>query len=349
MFDINVSIIIPTIDSIDTLPRLVNALLKQLNHSHHELIFLDSESSDGTLEYISQIPFPHVSVHKIRRSEFSHSQTRMFGAELAWGEVVVFCSDDIVLIGDESLDALCRPVLDGCAVASFGVSLIPSDTADPLRANRYNDWFKERPELILPLSRSDWERLSPERRFFYCRFDDCFACYRKKKLLEVRFPNVAYGEDIAIAKEFLLSDNIIALAKKARFYHWHCITFRYQLQRMCIDQLLVKELFDLEFIPSVFHLFILTCTQFCLYTCLGCFLPGIKIKKRVYWIWYSYRYIVGDNLGKYLGCMDTEKNPRWNILKHWFAKVRRVVCEEALDNNLKRVSPAYKDSKTGVN
>lgn len=333
--DISVSIVVPTLNSMRTLPSLVNALLGQLDASHHELLFLDSESDDDTVDFISGIPFPRVSVHRIRRAEFSHSRTRMLGAELSRGRLVVFFSDDIVPIGRSFLATLCQPVLKGHAAACFGVSQIPPSTADPLRAHRYNGWYLKRPRLVSPITHNEWQTLSPERRFYLCRFDDCAACYERETLLTVRFPDIPYGEDIAVAKEFLLSGHAIALAKEASFYHWHHISFNYQLQRMCIEQVVLKELFELELMPNITKLFVVTTLQSCLYTFIGLTLPGISLGKRLYWIGYSYRYILGDNLGKYLGCLEEDSISRWNILVRCLANRKKKICDKVLSRSLK--------------
>ncbi len=294
------SIIIPTIDSLGSLPALMQRLLPQL-HAEDELIFLDTESIDGTLNFLKQLPHTNKRIVTVRRGSFSHSATRMQGAELAQGDIVVFLTDDIVPVADDFLEQLVSPVAKGTVIASTGVAQINPLTGDPLRAHRYNGWWRGRPEQVNPIAPDQWTSLSPQERFDRCRLDNCAACYDREVLLRVRFPEVPYGEDIAIAKRLLLAGYRIGIASRAHFYHWHNITFPYLLKRMCIDQVMLNELFGLVLVGNVAKLLFLIVSQTALYTCLGLFSQGLT--RRFHWTCFSWKYILADNLGKYLGAM----------------------------------------------
>ena len=333
---LEISIVIPTIDSMQTLPRLIDSILGQLDESRHEIVFLDSESVDGTLEFIDSIPFAKITTHPIRRRDFSHSRTRMFGAQAARGRLVVFLSDDVVPLGEQFLADLCKPLHEGSAAASYGVSLICNQTGDPLRAHRYNGWYRDRPDVVLPVSEGTWNLLSPRQRYDLCRFDNCASCFDRKLLLRVGFPDVAYGEDIAIARRLLLSGYPIALAKKAKFCHWHNVGYRYLLKRMCIDQMLVRDLFGLVFIGNMPKLVAIIFLQLCLYMLLGVTVSGIPVRRRLHWIIYNIRFILADNAGKYMGCLENNEVPAWNILGRYLVRKKEAIQEEVLKLSLKR-------------
>lgn len=305
----NISIIIPTIDSLPTLPLLIKKILPHLKDKD-ELIFLDTESLDGTLEFLEQLHFANKRIVTVRRGTFSHSATRMMGAELAQGDIVVFLTDDVLPVTDDFLEQLVRPVEQGAVVASSGIAQIDPQTGDPLRARRYNGWWRGRPEQVGPISTEQWGLLTPQQRYDVCRLDDCAACYDREVLLKVRFPEVPYGEDIAIAKRLLLAGYRIGITPHARFYHWHDITFSYFLKRMCIDQVMLNELFGLILVGNAAKLLHLMGAQAVLYTCLGLF--GRGVDRRLHWIRFSWKYILADNLGKYIGSMRG-RAAWWNL------------------------------------
>jgi rhamnosyltransferase len=335
-YKLYLSIIIPTIDSINTLPRLIESIIDQIDESTHEIIFLDSESADGTLDYISRIPFKNIITHVIKRSDFSHSRTRMFGAEAASGKLVMFLSDDVIPLGVHFLSELCKPVAEGHAAASFGVSQICPETGDPLRAFRYNKWYYGRPDVVLPIPRDKWDSISPREKYYLCRFDNCAACYDRDILRSVGFPNVPYGEDIAVAKKLVLSGYPIALAKQAKFYHWHNVSYRYLLKRMCIDQILIRDLFGLSFVANMPKLVLVFFMQLCLYGVLGLAVPGIPATMRLHWIIYNIKFILADNLGKYMGCLKMQELHTWNILDQYLARKKQAFQDEVVRISIKR-------------
>jgi len=301
----HLSVIIPTIDSLSSLPALIERLLPQLREDD-ELIFLDTESIDGTREFLEQLPYHNKRIVTILRGNFSHSATRMQGADLAQGDIVVYLTDDIIPLTDDFLEQLVLPIVQGRVVASTGVAQIDPLTGDPLRAWRYNGWWRTHEKVVLPITKEQWSYLTPQERYDKCRLDDCAACYDREILLKVRFPNVSYGEDIAIAKQLLLSGYKIGYSSDAKFYHWHNISFSYLLRRMCIDQVILAELFGLLLVRNAAKMFFMIVSQITLYTCLGLFIPGVS--RRLHWICFSWKYILADNLGKYIASAHVKNN-----------------------------------------
>jgi glycosyltransferase involved in cell wall biosynthesis len=329
--NINISIIILTQNSISVIGRLIDSLLPQLSPTNHELVFIDSNSTDGTIEYIHKIPFSNKKILSVESGSFSHSRTRMWGADNCHGDIVVFFTDDIVPCSDNFLEELVSPVIKGIASASYGVSLINSETGDPLRAHRYNDWYLRQPALVRPLTDADWNALAPAERRKYSNFDDCASCFERHVLQKVRFPDLPYGEDIGVAKRLITGNHAIALSTGAKFYHWHNISYSYFVRRMCVDQIVIKELFGLLYIRNIASLALIVVLQTYLYFFLAFTLPEIRFRMRVHWLLYSIKYILADNIGKYIGGLYNAKVHRFNFI----AKALRGVCQHYYDDILR--------------
>ncbi len=108
-----VSIVILTKNSFGVVQRLVAAIQDQEFQHPYELIFMDNQSSDGTVAYLQSIPHLRKRIIPVAEGRFSHSGTRMQAAREAQGKIVVFFTDDIVPIGRDFLERLTAPVLVG--------------------------------------------------------------------------------------------------------------------------------------------------------------------------------------------------------------------------------------------
>jgi len=331
-----ISIIILTQNSLGVLSRLLDRLLPQLSAPEHELVFLDSESSDGTVPYILSLPFASKKVVNVEQGTFSHSRTRMWGADNCQSDLIVFFTDDIVPCGDNFLAELVAPVASGIASASYGVSLINPASGDPLRARRYNGWFLSHPDLVEPLTEREWSALPPAERRKRCNFDDCAACYRREVLQAIRFPDLPYGEDIGIAKRLITAKHSIALAKGATFFHWHNVSYRYFLKRMCIDQIVIKDLFDLSYLSTKAAVTLRIIMQIGLYSLLAFTLPKIPFPMRFYWLAYSLKFICADNVGKYIGGLESEHVNRIDLIDVYLLRLKERYYDEIIKHSLKR-------------
>jgi len=242
------SIIILTKNSIGVIERLVDSLLKQDFEPTYEVIFMDNNSTDHTVEYLKQTPFQKKRIIHVPEGEFSHSLTRMKGAEAAEGKYVIFFTDDIIPISRQFLTNLVEPIISNKSKAAYGVYQIDPNTSDPVDAFLHNDWYKGFDEVMEPISAFYWHKFSPEMKRRFCNFDNCSSCIDKKLLLDLKFPNVPYGEDMLFAKKMILNNHSIAISKNARFFHWHKVSFTYLLKRMCVDQYLSIDEFGIYYI-----------------------------------------------------------------------------------------------------
>ncbi len=122
-----VSIIIRTMNEKDDLEKLLNVLLNQNYHSH-EIIVVDNESTDGTVQLAQE---RGAKVITISRQDFNFPRSLNRGAEAASGEILVYLvghalpyTDDWLRCGmehfsDANVAGVYSPVIPkkGCTVA----------------------------------------------------------------------------------------------------------------------------------------------------------------------------------------------------------------------------------------
>ena len=102
------------------------------------------------------------------------------------------------------------------AESSIGLS---DDDSSHLSPRHYSEialphqlrWYESFPDLVAPLSPSEWNSMSGLERRLACNFDNCASCIDRNILLELRFPDVPYGEDMFFAKRLLLNNQKIFL------------------------------------------------------------------------------------------------------------------------------------------
>ncbi len=96
------SVVIPTYNRIDTLRSVIPSLLRQtLENSAYEILVCDSNSNDGTREYLAEVSAQHPNVRHLPGAYNGRAMARNAGIAQACGTVVLFNDSDI--IADEHL------------------------------------------------------------------------------------------------------------------------------------------------------------------------------------------------------------------------------------------------------
>jgi glycosyltransferase involved in cell wall biosynthesis len=94
---IELSVVIPTYNRLDTLRDVVPSLLDQsIPRDTYELLICDSNSNDGTAEYLAQVSAQHPNVRHLPGSYTGRAMARNAGIAQAQGEVVLFNDSDII-------------------------------------------------------------------------------------------------------------------------------------------------------------------------------------------------------------------------------------------------------------
>ncbi|MBB6713516.1 glycosyltransferase [Clostridium gasigenes] len=111
-----VSIICPLYNAEKYIKELYNNIYRQENIEIESLEFILTESSDLTENMLQEIG---ANYNKISKAEFSHSLIREKAAFLANGEIIVFITQDIKIIGKDWLANLISGIVSGECEASF--------------------------------------------------------------------------------------------------------------------------------------------------------------------------------------------------------------------------------------
>ena len=308
--EIMFSIVILTKNSLNVVPDLIDILFSQKFPFPYEIILMDNDSTDGTVEYFEGIrqKKSELKIVPVPEGEFSHSGTRMQAVGLAGGKFIVFFTDDVVPIGSDFLDRLTKPVREGEAAAAYGVFQIGGKRKfDPIDAFLHNDHYKKYRDFSEPLTEYCWSLLPPPTRRILSNFDNCASCIDRKVLLEQKLPLIPYGEDMIFAKKLILNGYRVAQVKDAKFYHWHKVKFSYILKRMCLDQHLSVPEFGLYYVSGIKGLVMKIGIRIIHRAFVGLFKVKGPFLRRFYWIGYNVKVLVGDFLGKYIGTLDEDK------------------------------------------
>lgn len=125
-----ISVVIPTYNRLETLAEVIPTLLAQnLPASDFELLVCDSNSNDGTAEFLARVHADHPNVRHLPGTYTGRAMARNAGIDAAAGEVVLFNDSDILA----SPDLLSRHLSHHRAeknVAVVGLEVQVKDLAD---------------------------------------------------------------------------------------------------------------------------------------------------------------------------------------------------------------------------
>lgn len=96
-----ISVVVPTYNRLETLAHVVPTLLAQdLARDAYEVLICDSNSSDGTAEYLAQVSERHPTVRHLPGAYSGRAAARNAGIAAARGEIVLFNDADILASND---------------------------------------------------------------------------------------------------------------------------------------------------------------------------------------------------------------------------------------------------------
>ncbi len=322
------SIIILTKNSLGIVNRLVDALLSQDFKYSYEVIFMDNSSTDDTVKYLESTPFKNKRIINVPDGEFSHSGTRMKAAELALGKFVIFFTDDIIPIGTSFLKELTAPLIEKKVSATYGVFQINDKECDPIDAYMHNNWYINFEDSIGPISEFCWKLFPAELHRKFCNFDNCSSSMDRELLLKLKFSNVPYGEDMLFAKKLLKNGYKVGLSKKAKFFHWHKVSFKYMMKRMCIDQHLSISEFNIYYVRRKIGVIKAITKRILHRTYIAFFKLKIPFKDKFYWSFYNAKALTADFIGKYMGVLDENSIKGFSPINKRLLKRKNEIIEE---------------------
>jgi glycosyltransferase involved in cell wall biosynthesis len=220
---IEVSVVIPTYNRIDSLREVIPSLLRSdVRRDRMEVIVADSNSTDGTAEYLAEVAREHANVRHLPGPYSGRAMARNAGISAATGRVVLFTDADIIASPDLVSRHLAHHEGDEpVAVVGMEVQVDSLDEYEHKRAN---------PALRVPLHGDRPKRLT------WLYFLTGNASVRRGDLERVgRFDEsfTGYGhEDLELGYRLQQAGVRIVYEPRAVNYHWHPVPYEEQKRKM---------------------------------------------------------------------------------------------------------------------
>jgi len=219
---VTLAIIIPTRNGGNNLARLLDSINNQKCEIKRRII-IDSESTDNTVEIARKY---HWEILQIKKKDFDHGATRQKALDFAADtDIVVFMTQDAVLVDDSSIATLIECFKDDNVCATYGRQ-IPHSHAKPLGAHArlFNYTEKSRDQTFEGIS-----QFGIKTAFI----SNSFSAYRCFALQEIGgFPTgVILGEDTYVAAKLILKGYQVFYNSDAKVYHSHDYTLLQEFQR----------------------------------------------------------------------------------------------------------------------
>ncbi len=216
------ALIVPVRNGGDVWRRAAAAIREQAVQPERVLV-VDSESADASVEVAREQGF---EVLPITARDFDHGGTRQMAAELCRDfEFLVYMTQDAVLAGPHSLEALLRAFADKQVAIAYGRQL-PRREAGPIEAHArlFNYPATSQRRLL-----ADAAKLGMKAAFT----SNSYCAYRTAELFGVGgFPRRAIvSEDMVVAARSLQAGRAISYVAEACAYHSHGYTLMQEFQR----------------------------------------------------------------------------------------------------------------------
>jgi rhamnosyltransferase len=248
-----VSIVLPTRNGAASLPALLDAIARQQTSFGYELIAIDSDSTDGTVDLL------HGRVDqliRIRADQFDHGLSRNLGVSRARGELVVLIVQDALPASDHWLAALTAPLVADDRVAGAFARQLPRPEASAITRHYLSRWPASwnitRASSVR--DQAAFDALSPAARLELCAFDNVCSCIRRSIWSQFPFRQTPIAEDIEWAKEVLLAGHRLVFVPAAEVIHSHERSARYEFARTYLLHRRLYELLGLRTIPTLANL-----------------------------------------------------------------------------------------------
>lgn len=207
---IQVSILILARNEAGNIGPCLEAVFSQTCGKPFEVILVDSESEDATVEIARGFP---VRIEQIAAASFHHARTRNYAASLATGDFLVYLAADALPASPTWLESLLAPFDDPQVAGVYGRHLAKAGATAERRATLATIYGE------FPLIKDRSRKRELGHRCYH--FSTVNAALRRAVWEQVQFPEVKVFEDVAIAKRVIESGWKIAYEPRAAVFHSH--------------------------------------------------------------------------------------------------------------------------------
>lgn len=219
------SIVIRTLNEARYLDDLLTMIALQRTEAlDHEVVVIDSGSTDGTLE-IAQKHGARITT--ITKQEFSFGRSLNRGSDFARGDILVFISGHCVPVDETWLQALCQPIADGVVSYTYGRQ-VGDDDSNFSERRIFAKYFPETSQV-------------PQEGFF-C--NNANAAISRAAWEPHRFDEELTGlEDMALAKVIVRAGLKVGYVAEAPVFHhhdesWASVRRRFEREALALQKIM---------------------------------------------------------------------------------------------------------------
>ncbi|MCB0332429.1 MAG: glycosyltransferase [Bdellovibrionales bacterium] len=193
---------------------------QETSHSF-EVVLLDCESTDRTVEIAKEYP---VKIYSIPSRLFSYSSALNFGATVARGNLFVPLSAHVVPADNHWLQELVEPVAKGEVAASFSRQ-VPWPTAAPQEQASIAKSYPETDKIVTRESFCKEVALGTSA-YNEIAFSNASSCILSEHIENIGFLEMPFSEDRAFAVALLQGRLSYKYCSRSVCYHSHPPSFR---------------------------------------------------------------------------------------------------------------------------
>jgi rhamnosyltransferase len=243
-----VSIVIVTYNGAEFLDEVLSMIKNQKVDFSYEVVFVDSGSTDGTLDIIKKHSHSFCSIDK---EDFNHGLTRNFGVSKTNGEIIVVMTQDAIPKDENWLRNIIK-YYDDEEVGGVYVKQVPRDECDHITAKRINDSFIGRDNMVMTQINNfkEYAILNPYQKYALTNFDDVCGSFRRCFWEKNPYRKMVFGEDLRFGIDIILAGKKIVYTPEVPVIHSHNRSIIYEYKRHYLCHLLFLDFYDLAAVPN---------------------------------------------------------------------------------------------------
>lgn len=222
----DISVIILTLNAEKHIEKQIAALNNQ-TYPLKEILVVDSESTDSTVEICSRMG---ARVLSVKRSDFNHGGTRDYAMRNSAGEYVLFMTHDALPCDEKLVEKLAAALSQSPRMAAVYGRQLPKDDATYMErlVRKFNY-----PDISHEYSKTDIQQRGIKAFFM----SDVCAMYKRDAYLRIGGfeTDIKTNEDMFFAAAAIRNGYSIGYAAEACVYHSHNFSLREQYKRNFIQ------------------------------------------------------------------------------------------------------------------
>lgn len=235
-----ISIILLTKNGERYIKEVLEAIFSQASAYAHEMILIDSGSTDRTWETVNSFP---IHAHRIPAQEFNHGETRNLGARLASpsSSYLIYLTQDATPLEDW-LDNLIHPLRADKQTAGAFSRHVPRPTCSPSMARLMcTEWEQAgTPERVVKRL-TDLDEYQKNQAYF-AYFSNTSSAIRRSVWEEHPFRSVEFAEDSEWADRVLRAGYTLVYEPSSRVLHSHDYSLWQQFSQNVDHALAMKQI-----------------------------------------------------------------------------------------------------------